>query len=233
MDKPVTLITGTRKGIGRFLAEHYLAQGHFVVGCSRGESDLEDENYKHFCADVACEAEVKVIFKFIRKELGSLHNLLNNAGIASMNHIMLTPTETVNNIFNTNVMGTFLFCREAARIMQKSGYGRIVNFTPVATALMLEGEAVYAASKAAVLSFTQVMAREIGDFGITVNSVGPTPVMTDLIKNVPKEKMDALLAQQAINRFGTFEDVLNVIEFFLKEDSGFVTSQNIYLGGVA
>jgi 3-oxoacyl-[acyl-carrier protein] reductase len=233
MDKPVTLITGTRKGIGRFLAEYYIAQGHFVVGCSRSESDLKSDSYHHFCADVASEAQVKTIFKFIRKELGVLHHLLNNAGIASMNHVMLTPTKTVEDIFNTNVMGTFLFCREASRIMQKANFGRIVNFSTVATPLMLEGEAVYAASKAAVLSFTQIMAREFADFGITVNSVGPTPVMTDLIKNVPQEQMDALLGRQAIKRFGSFEDVQNVVDFFLRKDSDFITSQNIYLGGVA
>ncbi len=75
-------------------------------------------------------------------------------------------------------------------------------------------------------------AKELSEFGITVNAVGPTPVPTDLIKNVPKNKMDALLNQQAIKRFGEFEDVLNVIEFFLDEKSDFVTAQVIYLGGV-
>jgi 3-oxoacyl-[acyl-carrier protein] reductase len=227
------LVTGTRKGLGRFIAEHYLARGHFVVGCSRGESDLTAENYHHFEADVAEERSVKPIFTYLRKEHGGLDNLINNAGIASMNHTLLTPLKTVDSIFDTNVKGTFLFCREAARLMQKKGHGRIVNMTTVATPLMLEGEAIYAASKAAVLNLTQVLARELADFGITVNSVGPTPVKTDLIRSVPKEKLEALLARQAISRFGEPEDVVNVIDFFLRPESSFVTAQNIYLGGVA
>lgn len=233
MGNPVTLVTGTRKGLGRSIAEHYLAQGHFVVGCSREESDLRSERYHHFLADVADERAVKPIFSYLRKEHGGLDHLINNAGIASMNHALLTPLDAVASIFDTNVKGTFLFCREAARLMQKKSYGRIVNMTTVATPLMLEGEAIYAASKAAVLNLTQVLAREFAPFGITVNAVGPTPVKTDLIRSVPKAKMDALLARQALPRFGEPEDVINVIDFFLRKESGFVTAQNIYLGGVA
>jgi 3-oxoacyl-[acyl-carrier protein] reductase len=102
----------------------------------------------------------------------------------------------------------------------------------VATPLKLEGEAVYAASKAAIVSLTEVMARELAEFGITVNALGPTPVETDLIRNVPKDKIDRLLARQAIARFGTFEDIANVIDFYIRPESDFVTGQNIYLGGV-
>jgi 3-oxoacyl-[acyl-carrier protein] reductase len=129
-------------------------------------------------------------------------------------------------------VGTFLFCREAARLMQKNKYGRIINFSTVATPLKLEGEAIYAASKAAIVSLTEVMAREFAEFGITVNAVGPTPIKTDLIRSVPQDKMDRLIARQAIQRYGTFEDVANVIDFFLRPESDFITGQNIYLGGV-
>lgn len=232
MSKPITLITGTRKGIGKFLAEHYVKAGHIVVGCSRSPADWELENYHHMEADVADEKSVKNIFATIRKNYGRLDNVINNAGIASMNHSLLTPLSTINNILNTNVIGTFLFCREAGKLMTKNRYGRIVNFTTVATPLKLEGEAIYAASKAAVLSLTEVLARELAEFNITVNAIGPTPIETDLIRSVPKEKMDRLIARQAILRFGTFEDVANVVDFYLRSESSFITGQNIYLGGV-
>jgi 3-oxoacyl-[acyl-carrier protein] reductase len=158
--------------------------------------------------------------------------LLNNAGIASMNHALLSTAATAQAIFATNFHGTFLFCREVAKTMVRQKAGRIVNFATVATPLRLEGESLYAASKAAVESFTQVLARELGPTGVTVNAVGPTPVPTDLIKSVPKAKMDALLARQAIRRFGAIDDVINVIDFFLSPHSGFITGQVIYLGGV-
>lgn len=232
MRKPVTLITGSRKGIGKFLVEHYVAQGHTVVGCSRSDVDWQLPGYHHFLADVMDEQAVKSLFKFIRQEIGSLDNLINNAGIASMNHLMLTPLSTVNNIFNTNVVGTFLFCREAAKMMAKQKYGRIVNFTTVATPLKLEGEAIYAASKAAVYSMTEVLARELAEFNITVNAVGPTPIDTDLIRSVPQDKMDRLIARQAIPRKGVLQDVSNVTDFFLRKESNFITGQNIFLGGV-
>lgn len=232
MRKPVTLITGTRKGIGKYLVEHYVKMGHIVIGCSRTDTDWQLPGYHHYIADVADENSVKSLFKFIRQEFGVLDNLINNAGIASMNHLMLTPLSTVNNIFNTNVVGTFLFCREAAKLMSKNKYGRIVNFTTVATPLKLEGEAIYAASKAAVYSLTEVLARELAEFNITVNAVGPTPIDTDLIRSVPQDKMDRLIARQAIPRKGMLEDVSNVTDFFLRIESDFITGQNLYLGGV-
>jgi 3-oxoacyl-[acyl-carrier protein] reductase len=232
MAKPITLITGTRKGIGKFLAEYYVKQGHLVVGCDLSEIDWSLEGYKHYIADVSHEATVKSLFAEVRKKYGVLDYLINNAGIAAMNHCLLTPLETVHNVLNTNVVGTFLFCREAAKLMQKKRFGRIVNFVTVAIPLRLEGEAIYAASKAAVLSLTQILAREFAGYGITVNSVGPAPVETDLIRSVPKERIDSLLSRLAIPRFGTFEDIANVIDFYLREDSSFITGQNIYLGGV-
>lgn len=277
-----------------------MQQGHIVCGCSRSEGSIAHENYRHFCLDVNEEKKVVAMVRSVAKEFGRIDVLLNNAGIASMNHILTTPYKTLQNIFSTNVFGSFLFIREVAKIMArghnntrknkiqdnpkenpkqsnntaqsiaktsaqelsilkgredckkgdslsqaydtdslnqecfKQSYStkRIVNFATVATPLRLEGEAVYAASKAAIVSLTQVLAKELSSFGITINAVGPTPVPTDLIKNVPKDKMQALLNQQAIKRFGEFADVLNVIEFFLNPRSDFITGQVIYLGGV-
>jgi 3-oxoacyl-[acyl-carrier protein] reductase len=229
----VLLLTGARKGIGRYLAEHYVVSGYLVVGCSRAPSLYKHDNYFHFCADVADEAGVETLFAEIRSRYGRLHILINNAGIASMNHVLLTPVSTAKKILDTNVLGTFLFCREAAKLMRKQNYGRIVNFSTVATPLKLEGEAIYAASKAAVVTLTKIMAFELASFGIRVNAVGPTPVKTDLVRSVPQSKIDALIARQAIKRWGEFKDIANVIDFFIKPESDFVTGQIVYLGGVS
>jgi len=229
----IILITGSRKGIGRFLAETFIERGYKVLGCSRGSSDLDHESYQHYECDVSNEAEVIKMIRSIGKSHGGIDILINNAGIASMNHILSTPANSIKNLMNTNFTGTVLFCREVGKLMmRKKISGRIVNFSTVASPLNLEGEAIYASSKAAVQKFTQVAAKEFAPFNITVNCIGPTPIQTDLIKAVPKDKIDLLLNSQALKRLGMKEDVLNVIDFFLSEKSEFITGQTIYLGGV-
>lgn len=228
----VVLITGTRKGIGKDLAEYYLNLGLNVVGCSRGLGTIENDNYRHFELDVSDEKAVIKMVRATKKEFGRIDVLLNNAGIASMNHFLTTSFSTVQNIFNTNFLGTFIFSREVSKVMMKQKNGRIINYTTVASALRLEGEAIYAASKGAIENFTQTISKEVAPYNITVNAIGPTPVETDLIKAVPKDKISDLLDKQAIKRFGTFEDIKNVIDFFIDDKSDFITGQVIYLGGV-
>jgi 3-oxoacyl-[acyl-carrier protein] reductase len=226
------VITGTRKGIGEALADYYLAAGWRVVGCSRGASSITHAHYQHFALDVSDEDAVVAMARKIKSSHGSVNALLNNAGIASMNHALLTPASTVNRILQTNVVGTFLFCREMAKLMRRTKNGRIINFTTVAHPLNLEGEAIYAASKAAVESLTRILARELAELQITVNAIGPTPIETDLIRGVPQAKMDALLARQAVRRMGEVRDVINAVDFYLREESDFITGQVLYLGGV-
>jgi len=228
----IIIITGSSRGIGLGLTKHFLARGDIVAGCSRGASVLRHARYDHFELDVADEKAVVAMVRAVVRRRGRIDALLNNAGIASMNLFLLSTAATARSVFDTNLHGTFLFCREAAKAMVRRRAGRIVNFSSVARPLRLEGEALYAASKAAVESLTQVLARELGPANITVNAVGPTPVPTDLVRNVPKAKMDALLARQAIARFGSIADVANVVEFFLAPTSSFVTGQVMYLGGV-
>jgi 3-oxoacyl-[acyl-carrier protein] reductase len=232
MDKKVMIVTGSRKGIGKYMAEYYLEKGFQVIGCSRGESDLEHPNYEYQQLDVADEKAVKKFVAGIAKKHGKIDYLINNAGVASMNHSFLTPLSVVEKIFRTNVFGSFLFMREVGKIMSKKKFGRMVNLTTFAVPFKLEGEAVYAASKAAVTVMAESMAREYADYGITINTVAPPAVQTDLIKNVPKEKLDKLLQRQAIHRYGHAKDVCNTIDFFLQDESDLVTGQTVYLGGI-
>lgn len=187
--------------------------------------------HRHHVADLSDPAAIDRLMTKVREEPGYLDALINNAGVASMNALALTPVETVQRIFRTNTEGTILLSRAAVRLLRRSAAGRIVNLSTVAVPLRLPGESVYAASKAAVEVFTRVVAREFGEFGVTVNAVGPSPVATDLTAGVPAEKLNRLIEQQAIRRWATAEDVINVIEFFLSPSSQMVTGQIVYLGG--
>jgi len=232
-ERPTALVTGARKGIGRHLAEDLLADGYAVVGCGRGTECWTAAGFEYRQADVADEAQVLQLMRQIGKTHGRLDALINNAGLAFMNHSLLTPVGTVEKMLRTNVAGTFLMSREAAKLMRKRKVGRIVNISSAVVPLRLAGEAAYLASKSAVETLSQVMARELAEFGITVNVVGPGPTATDMTRGVPTEKLDTLREQFFTRRFTAMDDITNVVRFFLRPESSAVTGQVIYLNGVA
>ena len=225
------LITGATRGIGLALVQHCLDAGDQVIGCARTSSTVSHDRYLHYCMDVTSPDDVDRLFDDVRTKFGTLDVLINNAGIASMNAVALTPFDTARRIVETNFLGPFGLTRAAVRLMRGSPVPRIVNLTSVAVPLRIKGEAVYAASKSALETFTRIAAHELGPFGITCNAVGPSPIETNLVASVPKEKMRALIKSQAVARWAVPADVVNVVEFFLRPESGMVTGQVIYLGG--
>lgn len=170
--------------------------------------------------------------KHIRDQVGGLDAVVNNAGVARMLPLAVTPEDTMRQIMDVSFTGTFLVIRGALRLLRKSAAGRVVNFSSIAVPLRLEGESIYASAKAAVEMLTRTAAKELGPMGITCNAVGPTPIQTDLIRNVPKEKLESLINQQAIRRWAEPADVFNVVDFFLRPESQMVTGQVVYLGGM-
>lgn len=233
MQNRKVMITGASRGIGKTLVGHFLALGDTVIGVSRSESDIVSGNYHHFLADVADEADAKRVFASVKKQLRALDVIINNAGIARMNAFALTPISNVQEIMNTNFMGTFIFCQKAINLLRKSPNGRIINLSTVAVPLNLAGEAAYAASKSAVETLTRIMAKEIGNFGITCNAIGPSPIATQLISGVGEDKINKLIQQQAIKKMAKVEDVTNIVDFYLQPNSHMVTGQILYLGGIS
>lgn len=228
----IVLVSGSSRGIGASLASWFLARGAKVEGCSRSQGSITHLSYHHHTVDISDEDQVLAMLSCVRRRHGKLDVLINNAAISSMNHSLLTPGKTMQKVIQTNFGGTFLLCREAAKLMRHNGGGCMVNFTSVAVPLRIAGEAIYSASKAAVECLTRVLAVELAPFAIRVNAVGPGPVDTDLLRNVPPEKINKVIDQTASKKKSTLEDISNVIEFFIRPESHNITGQIIYLGGV-
>ena len=231
-DKRVVLITGTRTGIGRHLAEHFLSGGCLVVGCSRGECDIDDGNYRHHQLDVTAQADLTAMFMDVRKSFGSLDVLINNAGMLTTSPAVLTAPETVENVFAVNFHAMVSCCRNAVPIMRKTGSGRIVNLSSVAVPHAPEGNSIYSSSKAAVEQFTRTFAKEVYPFGITVNALGLPPVEnTGMADALADEAVQKTLDSMAVKRMITSGEVAHAVEFFIDEASAALTGQTLYLGG--
>ncbi len=227
------LITGTTRGLGKAMAEHFLTAGASVIGCGRTAQTVTHPRYQHHILDIASIEAVSDFFFALRKELQHLDVLINNAGIARMNAFAMTPMDSVQEIFSVNVNGTFLFCQKAIGLLRKSPHPRIINMSSVAVPLRLEGEAVYAASKSAVEMLTRIIAKELGGFNITCNAIGPSPIATDLIRGVDRDKIAGLIQQQAIKKMATVDDVIHLVDFLCQPASSMITGQIIFLGGVS
>ena len=232
INKPVMLITGTRKGIGKYLAEYYSKNLYQVIGCSRGLIDYKLDNYQHFCLDVSEESSVKKMFTEIRKKYGRLDVLINNAGVNyAHSPLLLVPYKSALKTVEVNLLGTFLLSREAAKIMKKKSFGRIVNLGSMAVKHEVKGEAIYTASKAAIVSLTRVMAKEISSYGITCNTVSPAAIDTDFIKKINNNGLNEVLSRNAIPNVGSLNEVSNTIDWLINTESSAITGQSIYLGG--
>lgn len=232
-DGQVMIITGTSKGIGKYLAGYYARRGFRVIGCSRKKVDYELKNYTHFCLDVSDETRVRQMCSEIYKDYGHIDILINNAGIASMSYVLLTPVKVAHDIISTNFIGTFLFCREAVKIMQKNHYGRIVNISSIAVPLGQIGTSVYSASKAAVEQFTKVMAREVISYNIRANTLGLSFVKdSGIAENISDRAIEKTLEHTTLKSWLNFEDVARAIDFFIAKENDKITGQTLYLGGV-
>lgn len=232
-ERPVTLITGTSRGIGKGLCDYFLAQGHIVIGCGRSKIENNNENYIYFQCDITDEKEVLNIFKFIKGEYKRLDNLINNAGIGSASVSVLTTLETFERVMKINTSVAFLFMREASKMMIKNRYGRIVNITSAGIPIMLEGTTPYLASKAALEMLTKSFANELAGYNITVNAVGPSTIGTDMRQTLSSDAICKYILEHnfMIKEETTIKDLTNVIDFLLRKESKHLTSQIIYLCG--
>ena len=228
----VALITGSSRGVGRMVAEHILRnQGH-VVGFARGESTIDHPNYHHFQVDIGDPTSVYQGFAALKKVTQVVHIVLNNAAVLTSQYAMIMPPAQAQAMININLMGAFMVSREASKLMRKEKWGRIINIGSMAVSLEPIGDSVYAACKAGLTTLANVMAKELAPMHITCNTLSITAIKTDMLSQLPVNKIDAVIAGLPIPRYAEPDDIFNVIDFLTSERSSYITAQTIYMGGV-
>lgn len=228
----VALVTGSRRGIGRLIAEHLLLHGARVVGFARGEATIDHSNYSHFQVDVGDPTSVQHGFAELRKLSDAVHIVINNAAVLTSQYAMIMPPAAAQAMLNTNLMGSFMVSREASKMMRKGKWGRIINIGSMATSLEPIGDSMYAACKAGLSTLANVMAKELAPLNITCNTLAVSAIKTDMLAQLPQDKIAQVIAGLPIPRFAEPDDILNVLDFLASERSSYITAQTIYLGGV-
>jgi len=224
-------VSGASRGLGLAFAQALRDDGYAVVGLARTLPPDAPSGINFASCDVRDADEVRALTRAAVRDRGPVAICVNAAGIASMNHFVTTPGATRQRIMDVNYGGTANLMQAVLPGMIRARNGRIVNISTVAVRYDLEGEAAYVASKAAIEALTRTVAREVGDFGITVNAIAPPPIPTALLSGVPERSVEQLVGRQAIRRMGTAEDVVNVVRFLIAPTSSLVTGQVISLGG--
>ena len=228
----VTLVTGSRRGLGRLVADHVLGHGGRVVGFARGESTIDHPGYSHLRVDVSDPAEVTRGFAEVRGLTDTVHIVVNNAAVLTSQYAMIMPPAAAAAMVNTNLLGAFMVSREAAKLMRRGKWGRIVNIGSMAAGLEPIGDSLYAATKAGLATMGNVMAKELAPLNVTCNTLAVSAIGTDMLAQLPQDKVDAVVAGLPLPRYAEPDDVFNVLDFLCSERSSYVTAQTIYLGGV-
>jgi len=233
----IVLITGSSRGVGLELARHFIKNNATVIGISREQNkNLEHGRYHHYSLDLSDPQNISDCF---RKEIGrdfkTIDIVINNAAVMTSQYSMIMPLKNMLDMVNVNLIAVFLVSREAAKLMRGKTPGRIINIGSMASSLEPVGDAIYAATKSAINTLANVMAKELSSMNITCNTVAITAIETDMLNShsdIAKEKIRDIIKSLPVPRIATVDDVVNVIDFFASEKSSYITGQTIYLGGI-
>jgi len=237
MDKKVAIVTGASRGIGRAIAEKLLADGFFVVGTATSDSGAEaisaylGENGKGYKLNVSDAADIENFIKVTGDAYGTPAVLVNNAGITRDNLLMRMKDEEWDDIINTNLTSVFRMSKAVLRGMMKARYGRIINISSVVGSTGNAGQTNYAAAKAGMVGFAKSMAKEVGSRGITVNTVAPGFIDTDMTKELSEDIKNALLGSIALGRLGQPEEIAHAVSFLASEQASYITGETLHVNG--
>ena len=238
--QPVALVTGASRGIGKAIALELVSQNLTVIGTAT--SDIGADNISGYLreaggsgegirADVSDETSVANLIKSINDRFCSPTILVNNAGITKDNLLMRMKESEWHEVIETNLGSIFRVTKSCLKGMTRARWGRIINISSVVGASGNAGQTNYSASKAGIEGFTRSLAKEIGSRGITVNTVAPGFIDTDMTKLLPEDQKNALLAQIPMKRLGEPDEIAKVVSFLVSEQASYVTGETLHVNG--
>ena len=240
LSNQVALVTGASRGIGQAIAQALGAENACVIGTATSDVGAEKISAAFKQAgikgrgmklDVANSESIAECIKQVKDEYGSPDILVNNAGITRDNLLMIMKDEQWDDIINTNLSAVFRMTRSVIRPMMKKRTGRIINISSVVGATGNAGQTNYAASKAGLIGFSKSLAREIGSRNITVNTVAPGFIVTDMTRELGDEQRDALTGQIPLGRLGKPEEIAAAVVFLASPAAAYITGETIHVNG--
>lgn len=237
----IALVTGASKGIGRACALRLAQDGMTViVNYSHSDADAEavvaeikamGQDAMAVKADVADADQVKEMIRVIIKTYGQIDVLVNNAGIVRDEFLLMLNKENLDQCFELNVKGYFFCAQQAVLKMFRKKSGVIINMSSVSSMVAIPGQTVYSATKGAVNSMTQTMAKELAPYGIRVNAVAPGFVQTEMVDQLPPEKKEEYLKVVPMGRFADVKEIADLVSFLCSDASSYMTGQVLVLDG--
>ena len=237
LDGKVALVTGASRGIGAAIAASLGAAGARVIGTATtgqgadGISAALGQHGRGMVLDVADGGAVQQVVKDIAAQEGAVTILVNNAGITRDNLLMRMKEEEWDLLLETNLSALYRTCRACLRGMMKARYGRIVNIGSVVGTMGNAGQTNYAAAKAGMIGFTRSLAREVGSRSITVNTVAPGFIATDMTRAMSAEQRESLAGQVPLGRLGEPGDIAAAVLFLVSESGAYITGETLNVNG--
>ncbi|RIZ66060.1 MAG: 3-oxoacyl-ACP reductase FabG, partial [Methylococcales bacterium] len=237
MTKQIALITGASRGIGQAIAERLADDGFFVIGTATTDTGAESisaylgENGKGMKLDVSDSESVATVIKTINDDFGAPFVLVNNAGITRDNLLMRMKDDEWDDIINTNLSSVFRMSKAVLRGMMKLKTGRIINISSVVGSTGNAGQANYAAAKAGMIGFTKSMAKEVGSRNITVNTVAPGFIDTDMTRELNDDVKNALLSSIPLSRLGEAKEIAHAVAFLASSGASYITGETLHVNG--
>ncbi|HGS5824243.1 3-ketoacyl-ACP reductase [Vibrio parahaemolyticus] len=237
LEGKISLVTGASRGIGRAIAELLVERGATVIGTATSESgaaaisEYLGENGKGLALNVTDVESIEATLKTINDEFGAIDILVNNAGITRDNLLMRMKDDEWNDIINTNLTPIYRMSKAVLRGMMKKRAGRIINVGSVVGTMGNAGQTNYAAAKAGVIGFTKSMAREVASRGVTVNTVAPGFIETDMTKALNDDQRAATLANVPAGRLGDPREIASAVVFLASPEAAYITGETLHVNG--